>query len=226
MTSTPPPSLVFDLDGTLVDTAPDLIRALNFVLTEDGMPPISADIIGSLVGRGARMMIMRALEHHGLDASQGHVDRLVDSFITFYGAHIAVDSRIFPGVVETLMALKDNGWALSVCTNKKQDLALALLDALGLQSFFNAICGGDYFAVAKPDPRHLTGTILRAASNMDHALMVGDSQTDILTAKAAGIPVVGVTFGYCEQPIETYTPDFIISDFSQLLPIAAKQEPT
>lgn len=222
MTSALSPSLVFDLDGTLVDTAPDLLRALNLSLAEDGIQPVSADIIGTLVGRGARMMITRALSHHGIEATEGHVDRLITRFLKAYRDKIAVESRLFPGVTETLAALKDAGWALSVCTNKKQDLALALLEELLLLPFFNAVCGGDHFAVSKPDPRHLTGTILSAGSSMDQALMVGDSETDILTAKAAAIPVIGVTFGYSEEPIQSYSPNFIISDFSEILPIATK----
>lgn len=215
-----PPLLVLDLDGTLVDTGPDLIGALNHVLAADGFGPVPAAKIGNFVGRGARMMINRALTYNGYEGSEGHVDRLVEAFVDHYRQNISVHSEPYPHAREALLQLRETGWALGVCTNKMESLAVQLLDELDLLPMMSAVCGGDSFAVSKPDPRHLTGTVMRAGGDPERTVMVGDTQTDILTAKAAEIPIVCVDFGYSDEPIESYSPDAVISSFADLPGIA------
>jgi len=157
------PLLVFDLDGTLVDTADDLIAVLNVILADEGIRTMTRQEAGSLLGAGVRAMIARgfALVDRSIEAE--HLDRLFDRFIPLYTRSIAVHSRPFPGVVETLDRFEAAGWRLAVCTNKLEALSHLLLGELGLESRFSAICGGDTFPVKKPDAGHLLGTIARAA---------------------------------------------------------------
>lgn len=210
------PLLVLDLDGTLVDTAGDLIAALNRVLTGEGLRPMSRDDAGSLLGAGARAMIERGfrLNHTSLDTAT--LDRLFADFIPLYEADIAAESRPFPGAVEALDRFAAAGWRLAICTNKLEGLSRRLLDELALTSRFAAICGGDTFPTRKPDAGHLLGTIARAGGDPAHAVMVGDSAADVNAAKNAGVPVVGVTFGYTEAPVASFGPDAVIDHFDAL----------
>ena len=218
--SATPPLLVLDLDGTLVDTGPDLIAALNVILDADGFKTVEMNQIGSLVGRGARVMILRALEQQNYEPSETHVDRLVEAFVDHYAKNIADHSRLFPGADQVLDDLLASGWMLAVCTNKKEHLAVLLLEALGLLSKMCAVCGGDTFAVSKPDPRHLTGTIMRAGADLERTIMVGDTETDILTAQAADVPVIAVDFGYSDDPVDVFRPTAVASSFNDVKSIA------
>ncbi len=209
------PTIVFDLDGTLVDTAPDLIETLNVILGREGLPALGYDEARALIGFGARHMIERGLAIEGRDGTG--LDRMFDDFIAYYADHVADRSRPFPGVVPALDALAARGFRLAVCTNKLEWLSVRLLGALGLAGRFAAICGQDTFGVQKPDPEALLGTLRKAGGNPRRAVMVGDSQTDIATAKAACIPVVAVDFGYTEIPVSHLGPDKIISHFNELL---------
>jgi phosphoglycolate phosphatase len=210
------PTVVFDLDGTLVDTAPDLVASLNVILTGEGLPPVAFEAARNMVGAGARALIERGLAAGGRVWPRGKIDRLVGQFIDHYAAHIAERSRIFPGVEGTLTELADQGYRLAVCTNKLEWLSVRLLDALGLKDRFAAICGADTFATAKPDPAILRGTVARAGGHLDAAIMVGDSLADIRVARAAGIPVIAVDFGYSETPIGELGPDRLVSSFEAL----------
>jgi phosphoglycolate phosphatase len=207
------PLVVFDLDGTLVDTAPDLVATLNIVLAGIGLPPIEYAAARNMVGGGARAMILRGLEALGLSLPEPEVERLFHVFIEHYAAHIADASRPFPGVEHALEALTDRGCALAVCTNKLEWLSVRLLEALGLSGRFSAICGADTFGVGKPDPRILQLTIGRAGGDVTTAVMVGDSIADIAAARAAGVPVIAVDFGYTETPVSALDPDWIVSCF-------------
>jgi len=209
-------TIVFDLDGTLVDSAPDLVAALNVVLVGAGLPPIAYADARLMLGGGARVMVERGLKASGLVLPAGEVDRMVQDFIAYYADHIAVGSRPFNGVEAALDALAESGCRLAVCTNKLEWLALRLLDALKLTTRFRAICGADTFGVSKPDPKILRGTIDRAGGNPARAIMIGDTTTDIATARAAGIPVIAVDFGYSDVAVETLKPDRVVSDFGQL----------
>jgi phosphoglycolate phosphatase len=207
------PIIVFDLDGTLIDTAPDLLDSLNTCLDMVGLKQANPSELKRFVGFGARVMIERAFEAHGRTLADGQLDRLFAAFIEDYAGGIPGNSVPYPGVVAALDRLSAAGFLLAVCTNKLEQHSRRLLGALGLADRFRAICGQDTFPYRKPDPRHLFGTIKAAGGDVERALMVGDSRTDIDTAKAAGIPVVAVDFGYTDMPVQTFVPSMIISHF-------------
>jgi phosphoglycolate phosphatase len=222
-----PPTVVFDLDGTLVDSAPDLIATLNTILGREGLPPVAYAAARNMLGGGARHMIERGLAAapspaggRGSGPGPADLERLCGQFIEHYAAHIADHSRLFPGVEAALDELLRGGCRLAVCTNKLEWLALRLLDALGLADRFAAICGADTFGVQKPDAAILHGTIARAGGRSDAAVMVGDAITDIAVARAAGIAVIGVDFGYSEIPVAELAPDRIVSSFERLPEVA------
>jgi len=209
-------TVVFDLDGTLVDTAPDLIETLNVVFTRDGLPPLDYAAARDMIGGGARRMIENALKLQGRVLADSAVDRMFADFITRYAAHIADRSQPFPGLDAALDRLAPRGCQFAVCTNKLESLSRLLLEALGLSRRFAAICGQDTFGMQKPDPEILRRTIRAAGGALQRAVMVGDSGTDIATARAAGVPVVAVDFGYSETPVRELGPDRVISHFDQL----------
>jgi phosphoglycolate phosphatase len=208
------PTIIFDLDGTLVDTAPDLIDTLNVILRRAGVPEVPYDIARSLIGHGARRMIEGGLASAG--RTEGDVDRMFADFIAYYADHVADRSQPFPGVQAALDTLAGRGCTFAVCTNKLEWLSVRLLTALGLAGRFAAICGQDTFVVQKPNPEALLGTLRRAGGSREMAVMVGDSQTDIATARAALVPVVAVDFGYSEIPMTELNPDKIISTYNAL----------
>jgi phosphoglycolate phosphatase len=210
------PTVVFDLDGTLVDSAPDLVATLNIVFARIGLPPVAYDAARNMVGGGARAMIVRGLKAEGRTLDVAEVDRLVSDFIDHYSVHIADRSRPFPGLEATLDALAARGCRFAVCTNKLEWLAVRLLDALALSERFAAICGGDTFGLQKPDPELLRRTIARAGGDADWVVMVGDSITDIATARGAGVPVVAVDYGYSQTPVTELGADRVISALSAL----------
>lgn len=212
----PTPIIVFDLDGTLIDTAPDLVDTLNVLLARKGLAPVSYDAARNMIGGGARAMIARGLEAEGRTVVPADLDRMFAEFIAHYSHHIADRSRPFPGLVDALDELEAAGFRFAVCTNKLERLSRILLDALKLSSRFATICGQDTFGVQKPDPEVLRRTIAAAGGSPRHAIMIGDSLTDIRTARAAGVPVIAVDFGYSERPVSEYGPDRIISHFAQL----------
>ncbi len=209
-------TIVFDLDGTLVDTAPDLISTLNLVLAGEGLPPVAYDEARRMIGGGVRRMIERALSAEGRNVSLAELDRMFAVFIDHYKAHIADRSRPFPHVDTALQRLADEGLRLAVCTNKLEWLSVRLLDALNLSRYFAAICGQDTFGIQKPDPQMLRLTIGRAGGEMERAIMIGDSLTDIRTARAAKVPVIAVDFGYSEVAPAALKADCLISAFTEL----------
>ena len=211
-----PRIVVFDLDGTLVDTAPDLVNALNFVLDRDGVQPLPLASARNLIGAGARKLIERGLEVEGRSVTVGELDRMMRDFIDYYAEHIADESRPFEGLEAALDDLEGRGYRLAVCTNKLEWLSKLLIDRLGLTRRFAAICGADTFGVAKPDPAILHQTIARAGGQSSASVMVGDSGTDIGAARRAGISVVGVSFGYTDVPIADLKPDRLIGHMREL----------
>src|SRR5579862_431320 len=208
------PTVVFDLDGTLVDTAPDLVAALNTVLAGAGFPPVALAAARNMVGAGARALITRGVAAAGGSLEARELDRLFGQFIAHYTAHIADRSRPYPGVETALAELEGRGCRLAVCTNKLEGLSVRLLETLGLAGRFSAICGADTFAVATPDAAILHGTVARAGGNPAHAVMVGDSATDIRVARAAGIGVIAVDFGYSDTPVAELHPDWVVGSFA------------
>ncbi len=218
-------TVVFDLDGTLVDTAPDLVGATNHALADIGLAPVAADLLRPWISFGARRMIVEALGTSAQHRSEAEIDRLLDLFLTYYEANIARESRPYPGVIAAIEALRDHGARLAVCTNKRENLSRALLSALDLERHFHALAGRDTFPVHKPHPDHLHGAIRLAGGTSHRALMVGDSDIDIATAKAASVPVVAVSFGYTQVPVASLTPDRIIDHYDHLLAAIGELHP-
>lgn len=190
--ASPRGALLFDLDGTLVDSLPDLARALNAVLAEAGLPPASPDEARRYVGDGARVMLERGFAPHGRPVPQGGLER----FLAAYEDTLTRETRPFPGVEEALETLSTGGWTLAVCTNKTERHSRMILEALGLSHRFAAIAGGDSYPERKPDGRHLTRTLEAVGANSRRAVMVGDGVNDVLAARDAGLPVVVVAWGY------------------------------
>lgn len=211
-------TIVFDLDGTLVDTAPDLVGATNHVLAGLSLPPRDALELRPWISFGARRMIVEALRSSQRSLSETETDALMVPFLDYYEANIARESRPFPHAVATVEALRRAGARLAICTNKREALSLRLLAALGMVDLFDAIVGRDTLPVSKPHPGHLTGSITRAGGTTDRAIMVGDSGVDIATARAAGVPVVAFTFGYSDVPIASLSPDAVLDDYRHLIP--------
>ena len=209
-------TLVFDLDGTLAETAGDLIGALNVVLAADGIEPVPVSAARSLLGAGGRALIQRGYARAGRDLSTQKLDALFVDFLAHYNAHIADNSWLFPGVENCLDACEAAGWRLAVCTNKLEYSSKLLLGKLGVAERFAFICGQDTFGVAKPDPRPLVETIRKSGGATRGAIMVGDSVTDIKTARAADVPVIAVDFGYTDVPVTELGPDRVISHFDEL----------
>ncbi|MCA0423275.1 MAG: HAD-IA family hydrolase [Proteobacteria bacterium] len=207
--------IVFDLDGTLVDSAPDLIGSLNAVLAMEGIAPVPVEKARDLVGAGVKALLERGLAVAGRTVSPERFQQLFDAFFAHYADHIADRTRPYPGVIEALETLKAEGWRFAICTNKLETLSVKLVAELRLTHWFAANCGGDTFSFRKPDARHLTETI-RMAGGADIAIMVGDSETDVTTARNAGLPVIGVPFGYTPVPMVDLKPDVLITAFSQL----------
>jgi phosphoglycolate phosphatase len=210
------PLVVFDLDGTLVDTAPDLIAALNIVLRKEGIPELPLATARNLIGGGARKLIERGLEAEGRACTVADVDRMTKDFIAWYADHIADLSRPFEGLEGALDDLAAKGATFAVCTNKLEWLSKLLMDRLKLTHRFAAICGADTFGVVKPDPSFLRQTVARAGGDIASTIMVGDAGTDVGVARRANVPVIGVTFGYTETPIEELKPDRVISRMRDL----------
>jgi phosphoglycolate phosphatase len=208
--------IAFDLDGTLVDTAPDLIGTLNWLLAQDGVAPLPLDEARPFIGRGARWMIERGYHAAGVMLEAGSVQPLFDRFIERYNAHIADESQPFPGVVQALETLKGRGAKLAVCTNKLTGLSVDLLEALNMARLFDAVVGADSAPAAKPDPRHLEAAIAAAGGSTDRAILVGDAATDAGAARAARVPLILVSFGYTETPAAELEPDILIDHFDEL----------
>ncbi|GEP11944.1 phosphoglycolate phosphatase, bacterial [Methylobacterium gnaphalii] len=207
---------MFDLDGTLADTAGDLVGTLNVILEREGLVALPLEQARDLLGAGARALITRGFSAAGQTLEPARLEQLFDDFLDYYGAHLTDHSRLYPGVVAALDALEARGFRLAVCTNKVEGHAVDLLEALGLAPRFAAIVGKDTFAWSKPDPRHITLTVERAGGDPARAVMVGDSRADIDAAKAAGIPVVGVSFGYTAVPMRDLAPNTLIDHFDEL----------
>lgn len=211
-------TIVFDLDGTLIDTAPDLAGAVNHVLAGLGHAPVPALAIRAEVSHGAKAMLRKAAMLAGATMSDADLDRLYQAeLLPFYADNIAVESRPFPGLLAAIDAIERAGARLAVCTNKGEGLSRKLLTELDLAHRFAAIAGRDTFAVMKPHPDHLLGAIRAGGGDPARAVMVGDSTTDVRAARAAGVPVIGVSFGYLDVPVSDLGADRLIGHYDELV---------
>jgi phosphoglycolate phosphatase len=209
-------TIVFDLDGTLVDTAPDLIGALNHVLTAYDRPALAPEMVRKVVGFGAAATIERGTALTGGIPSPEIRAEMLKQFLAFYEDHIADHSRPFEGAQDCLNRLRSAGYILGLCTNKPEALSRKLLGLLNLGHYFSSLLGGDTLAVRKPDPTHVIETIRRAGGQFPYAVMIGDSSADINAAKSANIPSIAVSFGYSDRPVADLAPDRIIHHFDEL----------
>jgi phosphoglycolate phosphatase len=207
---------VFDLDGTLVDSVHDLAWALNTLFVQEGYPPVDSDVIRPFVGEGALALLKKHFESHGHTPSTEAFKELHKRFLSLYEGVIAQRSKTMVGVEEALDDLKEMGWILAVCTNKLTAHARILLHHLSLEHYFSAVCGRDSVQTCKPHPEHLIHTIAAAQGNLKHAVMIGDSLVDIDTARAAGIPIIAVSFGYSPESLERYNPDAFVHHFTDI----------
>jgi phosphoglycolate phosphatase len=210
------PTIVYDLDGTLADTAGDLMGALNVVLVHEGLAPLPMENARPMLGAGARALIQRGFAASGRVLAPLKLEALFGDFLAHYNAHIADRTKLYPGVEKALAAFARDGWRQAVCTNKMEGSARLLMETLGVSGRFDFICGQATFGVGKPDPKPLLGTIAALGGIRARAVMVGDSVTDIKTARAAGLPVIAVDFGYTDVPVAELGPDRVISHFDQL----------
>lgn len=208
-------ALLFDLDGTLVDSLPDLAYALNSQLREEGLPPLMESAVRLMIGDGARKLVERAFAAVGQSPVSG-LEAKIDRFLELYEDGPTVKTTIYPGVVETLAELRGQGFKQAVVTNKPQDASLKVLAGLKLDGFFDAVVGGSAALKLKPDPMPLSIALERLGVGVEHAVMVGDNANDVNAAKALGIPVIAVAYGYSKVDPEELGADLLIKDFSDL----------
>ncbi len=217
-----PAAIIFDLDGTLIDSMPDVRRALNVTLAEDGRPPLTLEQVRLLVGHGARPMIEGALRLTGGLATDADIDGFRARYLAHYAADPVACTEVYPGVRQVLDDLRAAGVVLGICSNKPSIMVGKVLDALGMVPLFAGITGGDDVERGKPHADHLRETLRRMRVGAERVVMVGDSGTDVAAARNAGMPVVVVEFGYCERPATQLGADAVIGHFDQLLPVLAR----
>lgn len=208
------PPVIFDLDGTLADTAPDIMATLNHLLVQEGLAPLPLAAARSLVGAGARALLERGFAAAGAPLSAPKLDTLFEAFLRHYADHIADHSVLFPGALTALERLHARGHRLGICTNKPERHARLLIEALGVAPLFGILAGRETFTSAKPDPLPLLACC--EALGAKTGIMVGDSITDLETARAARMPVIGVSFGYTPTPMQALGPDVLIHHFDEL----------
>ena len=218
-------TIVFDLDGTLIDSAPDLYGTVRWLLRHEGRADVSYERVKDLIGDGAIPMIQGSFRDTG-DLPEGpEFQRLLDLFLGYYQVHLADLSEPFPGAISAMLRCKARGAKVAVCTNKRFAFAERLLDLLGLNQHFDAVTGSDTFAFRKPDGRHLLETVRLAGGDPERAIMVGDSATDVGAARNAGVPVIAVSFGYGRGPARDLGADVVIDHFDQLDAAIARLRP-
>lgn len=217
------PLVIFDLDGTLVDTANDIVSSLNFTIAKHQLEAVTYDDLHHIVGQGGRVAIKRAFALRNTPLSEEELEPLYEAFIAHYFENIPGEAKVYEGLIECLDSLKANGFKLAVCTNKTEALTTPLLQRLKLDHYFAAVTCGDTFEWRKPDARHITSTIELAGGDLKRSIMVGDSINDIAAAKNAGIPSIGVSFGYTDVPMSQLEPSVLIDHYHQLTPELARK---
>jgi phosphoglycolate phosphatase len=212
-------AIVFDLDGTLIDTAPDLRAALNQVLVGMGRRELTLEEVRHMIGDGTPALIERALAATG---TMTDLNRAHRKLMQIYEAAPANLSRLFPGVETTLRLLRDSGAKLGICTNKPQAATLSVLKAFNIADYFEAVVGGDIIPFRKPDPRHLLSVIQRLHATISEAVMIGDNENDYAAARSAGVLVILMRYGYLRVPPEKLTPDIWLDDFAAIPTVLAR----
>lgn len=208
-------TIVFDLDGTLVDSVPDIAGSLDQLMLEKGLEPIGVPLARKLIGHGVGNLVRSALTVRGIEPGPGNGQEDVDRFVAIYAGRVCQETRPYPHVEKTLIQLASAGWHMAVCTNKAERLAKLVVEDLGLSQYFQVVAGPETFGVIKPDPRHLTETV-KAAGRYGPVIFVGDSEVDVQTAKAAEIPVIAMTYGYSKVLLDTLEPDALLDHFSDI----------
>lgn len=209
-------SAIFDLDGTLANTAPDLVGAANDLMAEQGLPDMPVSMAEKTAGFGAKALIRAGFDNAKESYDEARVDALFQPFLDRYAARICDESHFYDGAEAVLDQLASDGWLLAICTNKPEGLAVELMKRLGATHRFGALLGADTLPVRKPDPEHLFETIRRVGGNPATAIMIGDTDTDLKTARAAEIPCILTTFGYSHIPVARLKPDAIVDHFHQI----------
>ncbi len=220
-------TILFDLDGTLVDTAPDLMRAHNHVMSKFGYPTKSTEEIRNLVGQGAGAMLGRSIwgqakKEFGKVQDEKIKKEMVKDFVDYYGKNIVNESTLINGVKDFLIWSKKNDISMAVCTNKQEHLAIDLLKKIGIYNFFEYVAGHNTFDYCKPDPRHLTSVIEILNGNLKKSLMIGDSETDANAAKSADIPIILLEDGYTEKNTTEIHHNHLVKDFVGIEKIVSK----
>ena len=220
-------TILFDLDGTLVDTAPDLMRAHNHVMSKFGYPTKSTEEIRNLVGQGAGAMLGRSIwgqakKEFGKVQDEKIKKEMVKEFVVYYGNNIVNESKLIDGVKDFLIWSKEKKISMGVCTNKQEHLAIDLLKKIGIYDYFEYVAGHNTFDYCKPDPRHLISVVEILDGDLKKTLMIGDSETDANAAKAAGIPVILLEDGYTEKNTTEIYHNHLIKDFIGIEKIVTK----
>lgn len=215
-------TVIFDLDGTLVDSAPDLADALDTVLVEQDLAPVGLEGTRALIGHGIPVLVRGALIQRGCNPGEAEFSAILERFLFTYGRQLSAKTQVYPGAGRTLVALRRAGWRLVVCTNKREDFSRKILDDLGLLPEFDLVAGPDTFGVAKPDPAHLTRTLPHGLPGSHLAIVVGDSEVDVAAARAAGFPVIAVAWGYARRPASELGADEVVDRFEQVPAIVEK----
>ena len=216
MTSIPFDIVGFDLDGTLLDTSGDLAAAVNYAIATDGRPPFPVDAIRPFVGKGAKVMLERALTASG-GYDEALLARMLPTLLDYYQQNLAIHSVPYPGLMNAMEALDKAGVKLAICTNKAERFTVPLLHQIGLSERFVSIIGGDTLGVAKPDPAPIHEMIARAGGG--RTIFLGDTINDIAGARNAGVPSIAVSFGFLDGPVEQLEADAVIDHFDELMPL-------
>ncbi len=215
-------AVVWDLDGTLVDSAADIAASLNRLLVENDLAALDEDRIRNMIGEGVAVLIRRGFEAHGVTPERARLERLVERFLVIYAEIATASTSLFPGAREALRTLSDAGLRQAVCTNKPEAITRQVLDGLGIAEYFGVVVGGDTLPRNKPDPLPLRTVLQGLDATPEQALMVGDSAIDVLMAHAVGVAVAFVSFGYGPEPPDSHRPDYRIDDLTELATVVAE----
>lgn len=216
------PTIVFDLDGTLADTAQDLINAVNATTAAHGLDPVPLSVLRQAAGDGLVALVRLSFQHHKRSIEDELLSNLAILSIEEYNRNISVHSTFFPGAISCVEQFVAADWKVAICSNKPENMAKKLVEDLGATNLFGTITGGDSYSVRKPDPQHLLSTIKDIGGVASNAIMIGDTHTDIHTAQNANIPVVAVDFGYSKEHVSTFNPNKVISNFDNLFDISSE----